>query len=72
MTVQLIVLLGALIVAYLVFNWAIKVVKVSIGTGIAIAAIILILQLSFGIGPEQLWQQMINLPQTLLHLIKAK
>ena len=72
MTLKLILVLAALIVSWLVFTWLIKVVKTTVSTAIAIAAIILILQLSFGIGPNQLWQQIIYLPQTLWQMINNK
>ena len=70
MSLELIVLLAALIVSWLVFNWAIKVLKASIGTAVAIAAIVLVLQLAFGIGPNQLWDYTIHLPQTLWHFLR--
>jgi hypothetical protein len=51
-----------------IFTWLVKVLKASIGTALAIAIVILILQIAFGIGPQQLWQQVINLPQTIQQL----
>jgi hypothetical protein len=44
-------------------------VKASIGTAILIAAVVLILQLFFGIGPQDLWQQITQLPQTILRMV---
>ncbi len=72
MPLELIILIAAVIVSWLVFTWLIKVVKASIGTALAIAAIVLILQILFGIGPNQLWQQIIYLPQTFWHLVTGK
>ncbi|MDX2243176.1 MAG: hypothetical protein NW224_21055 [Leptolyngbyaceae cyanobacterium bins.302] len=54
---NVILLVAALVVTVLVFTWLIKVVKATIGTAIAIALLILVLQLFFGIGPAQVWQQ---------------
>ncbi|MDX2231343.1 MAG: hypothetical protein NW220_17030 [Leptolyngbyaceae cyanobacterium bins.349] len=54
---NLILLIAAILVAFLVFTWLVKVVKATIGTAIAIAVLILVLQLLFGIGPMQVWQQ---------------
>ncbi|MFE1745591.1 hypothetical protein [Coleofasciculus sp. H7-2] len=69
MPVDLIILIAALIVSWLVFALLIKVVKASIGTAILIAAVVLILQLFFGIGPEDIWQQITQLPQTIWHMV---
>ncbi|MBD2100821.1 hypothetical protein [Leptolyngbya sp. FACHB-261] len=55
MPTEIILLIGALIVAFLVFTWLIRVVKVTIGAAIGVALLILVLQLLFGIGPAQLW-----------------
>jgi predicted PurR-regulated permease PerM len=66
---DLIILIAALIVAWLIFTWLVKVLKASIGTALAIAAVILILQIAFGVNPQQLWQQVNNLPQTLQQLL---
>ncbi|WP_293341703.1 hypothetical protein [Microcoleus sp. CAWBG58] len=65
MPIELIILIASLLVSWLVFNWAFKVLKASAGTAIAIAAIVLAMQLLFGIGPNQLFQHIIHLPQTL-------
>ncbi|XWK86178.1 MAG: hypothetical protein U7127_18380 [Phormidium sp.] len=65
MPIELIVLIAALIVTFLVFTWLIKVVKATLQTALTIAIIILILQLIFGIGPSQLWQKIIELPQLI-------
>ncbi len=65
MSVDLIILIAAIFVAWLVFTWLVKVVKASISTAITIAVIVLILQLVFGIGPQELWQQILDLPQML-------
>jgi len=65
MPIELIVLIAALIVTFLVFTWLIKVVKATVQTAITIALLVLILQLVFGIGPSQLWQKIIELPQLI-------
>ncbi|VXD18318.1 conserved exported hypothetical protein [Planktothrix serta PCC 8927] len=69
MPLELIILLASLLVAWLVFTWAVQVLKASISTAVAIAAIVLILQLVFGIGPQELLDHLIQLPQTLWNLI---
>jgi hypothetical protein len=72
MPIELIIVIGALLVTWLVFTWVIKVLKASISTAIAIAGIVLILQLAFGIGPDRIWQQILLLPQTIWHLFGGK
>lgn len=62
---NIILFLAALLVAWLVFTWLVKVVKASVQTAVSVAIIVLILQLVFGIGPEQLWEQIVNLPQVI-------
>lgn len=65
MPIELIVLIAALIVTFLVFTWLIKVVKATVQTALTIALLVLILQIVFGIGPSQLWQKIIELPQLI-------
>ncbi len=54
---NIILLIAALVVSFLIFTWLIKVVKATVGTAVVIALIVLAVQIFFGIGPEQLWQQ---------------
>ncbi|EKQ70656.1 hypothetical protein OsccyDRAFT_0958 [Leptolyngbyaceae cyanobacterium JSC-12] len=53
---NIVLLIAAIIVTFLVFTWLVKVVRATIGTAIAIAVLVLLLQLFFGIGPAQVWQ----------------
>ena len=68
MPIDLIILIAALIISGLVFNWLVKVVKASVNTALIIASLVLILQLIFGIGPEDICQQIINLPETIINI----
>ncbi|HEY9596823.1 MAG TPA: hypothetical protein V6D33_04055 [Cyanophyceae cyanobacterium] len=54
-------LIAAVIVSILIFGFLVRVVKAAIGTAIAIAVVALILQLGFGIAPNQLKQEMLQL-----------
>jgi len=72
MPIELIILIASLLISWLVFNWAFKVLKSSIGTAIGLAAIVLTMQLLFGIGPNQLFQHIINLPETLGKMISGR
>jgi hypothetical protein len=55
------IVIASLLVAFLVFAWMLKVVKATIGTALAIAAVVLGLQLFFGVGPQELWLQVSQL-----------
>ena len=62
---DMILVVVAIIVTFLVFTWLVKVVKATIGTAIAIALLILVVQLLFGIGPVQVWQQVSQVFQSV-------
>ncbi len=72
MPVELIILIVAVVISWLVFTLLIKVVKASIKTAITLAAIVLILQLVFGIGLSDLWQYATQVPQALWQRIIGK
>ncbi|MDJ1171553.1 hypothetical protein PMG71_19155 [Roseofilum sp. BLCC_M154] len=71
MPIDLILLIAALIISWLIFTWLVKIVKLTVGTALTIAGIVLILQLLFGVNPNQLWQQILNLPQIILYWIAS-
>ena len=66
MFTEIIAIIVGIIITWLVFTWAIKVLKTSISTAIAIAIMLLILQLVFGIGYPEVWQE---LEQLIQHFI---
>jgi lysylphosphatidylglycerol synthetase-like protein (DUF2156 family) len=72
MPVELIILIVAVVISWLVFTLLIKVVKASIKTAITLAAIVLILQLVFGIGLSDLWQYITQVSQALWQRIIGK
>jgi hypothetical protein len=72
MPIDLIIWIAALIVAAIVFTWLLKVVKATITTAISVAIIVLILQLLFGIGPNQVWQQITQIPQIIWEMITGR
>ena len=65
---QLILAIAALILSWIIFTWLIKIVKTTFSTAIAAAAIVLVMQLFFGIGPDAILEAILNLPQTLMNL----
>lgn len=54
---DIILLLAAIAITFLVFTWLVRVVRVTIRVAIIIALLVLAFQLLFGIGPEAIWQQ---------------
>ncbi|HEY9643062.1 MAG TPA: hypothetical protein V6C57_21410 [Coleofasciculaceae cyanobacterium] len=66
---NLILFVAALVVSFLVFAFLVRVLKAAIGTAIAIALIILVLQLGFGVAPPQLWQEIQRLWENLWHML---
>jgi predicted tellurium resistance membrane protein TerC len=68
MPTNLIVLIAALIVALLVFRALLSLLKTFISTAVALVVIVVILMV-FGFTPQDLIQEIINLPQTLNQLV---
>lgn len=62
---NLILFLAALVVAFLIFGWLLKVVKATFSAAFTIAFIALILMVFFGIGPEQLFQEVQRIFQSI-------
>ncbi|MEO0406816.1 MAG: hypothetical protein AAF289_05650 [Cyanobacteria bacterium P01_A01_bin.135] len=60
-----ILLIAALVISFFIFTWLTRVVRATISTAITIALIALALQLLFGIGPQDIWQQMVDIWQRL-------
>jgi hypothetical protein len=57
MSIDLIIAIASIVIIWLLFTWSIRVLKVSIKTALFIGAIILILQIAFGIQSEEIWQE---------------
>ncbi|MBW4595101.1 MAG: hypothetical protein KME46_19885 [Brasilonema angustatum HA4187-MV1] len=69
MPTNLIVLIGALFVAYIVFRALLSLLQTAISTAIAILVIVVILMF-FGFSPQDLMREISNLPQILSQFIK--
>lgn len=65
MPVDLVVFVAALVVSGLLLTWLLRIVKTTITTAVTVAAIALVLQLLFGVGPEDLWQHVQGILQTV-------
>ena len=64
MPTNLIILIAALIIAWIVFGAVVNLLKTFISTAIAIFVIIVVLRF-FGFSPQDLMQEITNLAQTL-------
>ena len=64
MPINLILLIAALLVSLLLFRWLLTIIKSTVINLAIIALIIVLLQSIFGISPQELWNEIINLPQT--------
>ena len=51
---EILVVVGAVVVSVLVFMWMLRVVKATLKTALLVAAILLGLQIFFGIGPSSI------------------
>ena len=65
---NLIILVAALLVAWLVFRALFKFLKTVISTAIAVLIIVVILMV-FGVTPEDLVRELSNLPQTITYIV---
>ncbi len=63
MTPEIISVIVGLIIAWLVFTWALKVLKASLTTAIAIAILLFVLQFFFGVHYQQLWEILVEYAQ---------
>ena len=64
MPIHLILLIAALLVSFLLFRWLLTIIKSTVINLAIIALIIVLLQSAFGISHKELWNEIINLPQT--------
>jgi len=65
---NILLLIAAIVVAWLVFNALLKILKVGLSTAATIAIILIILQFTFGINPQKLWNEILTLPENISHL----
>ena len=66
---ELIIAIAALFLSVLIFFWLLKIVKTTIQTAIFVAIIVLLLQVFFGIGPQQVFQQVSQIFQSILDVL---
>ena len=69
---EIVLLLAALIVSAFVFTALLNIVKTTVKTAVLIALVVLVVQLLFGIGPQDLWNQIVQLWQTVWNLVLGR
>jgi len=55
--VELVIVLGAIVVAIVIFGWVFKLIKNTLQTVLLVAFLLLVLYFLFGIGPGVIWDQ---------------
>ena len=54
---ELLIVLGAIVVAIVIFGWVFKLIKNTLQTVLLVAFLLLALYFLFGIGPDAIWNQ---------------
>lgn len=65
-------MIPTLILAWIVFVIVWKVLKATITNAITVAAILILLNIGFGITPQDIWDQIMGLLQTVAQLRTGK
>jgi hypothetical protein len=65
-------MIPTLILAWIVFIIVWKVLKATITNALTIAAILILLNIGFGITPQDIWNQIINFAQTVSQINLGK
>ncbi len=63
---------ATLIVSWIVFTLLVKVVKTTMKTAFIAAITIVLLHAAFGISPQDIWHQMMQIPQTLSQVVRVR
>lgn len=58
-------MIATLLVAWIVFATSVKVLKTSVNKAFIAAVSVVLLEAAFGISPQDIWQQVIYMPQNL-------
>ncbi|BAY44795.1 hypothetical protein SAMD00079811_23970 [Scytonema sp. HK-05] len=63
---------ATVIVSWIVFTLLLKVVKTTMKTAFIAAVTIVLLHAAFGISPQDIWYQIILVPQTLSQVVRVR
>ena len=71
MSLEIIIPIAAVIILFFLLTWIIKVFKVTIKTVLIIVAILILLQIIFGINSEDVIQEIVNIVERIQKLISG-
>ena len=69
MSVEIIIPIAAAIVLFLIIAWLFKIIKASIKTMLIIAAILIVLQIAFGINSQEFIQEVLQIIDRLIQTL---
>jgi heme A synthase len=72
MSLEIIIAIAAAIILLLLFTWLLNVLKSTIKTVLVITAILILLQISFGVNSEQIISAILQIIERIQELIFAK
>ncbi|MDJ0599000.1 MAG: hypothetical protein QNJ37_09200 [Crocosphaera sp.] len=70
MPINLILFIAALLVSFVLFRWLFTIIKSTVTNLVIIVLIVVLLQSVFDISPQELFNEIINIPQTFQDLLK--
>ncbi|MBH8577898.1 hypothetical protein I8752_34050 [Nostocaceae cyanobacterium CENA369] len=65
-------MIPTLIVAWIIFVVLWKIIKTTVSNALTIAAILILLNIGFGITPQDIWHQIIQFAQTVSQISTGK
>ncbi len=71
MSLEIIIPIAAVIILFLLLTWIIKVFKVTIKTVVIVVAILILLQIIFGINSQDVIQEIVNIVKRIQQLISG-
>ena len=69
MSLEIIIPIAAAIILLLLLTWIIKVFQVTIKTALIVGALLILLQIIFGVNSQEVMQELINIVERVQQLI---
>ena len=69
MSLEIIISIAAVIILFMLFSWSIKVFKITLQALLPIVAILLLLQIGFGVSSQEIIQESIRIVKEIQQLI---
>ncbi|MBW4656112.1 MAG: hypothetical protein KME20_24190 [Kaiparowitsia implicata GSE-PSE-MK54-09C] len=66
-----ILFVAALIITFLVFGWLVRVARATLSLAITVAILVFLLQILLGIGPGEVWQQVLGFWNGILNFLQG-